>query len=110
MASVKQCLDQKPKLVISVSPADKVVKALELMRDKRVRSIIVMEGDRLVGIVSQGDCAIRVLLPGADTKPVAFETIMTRNPITVQLGYTLESCIGTMLQRHIRHLPVVSGT
>ncbi|MCY7304921.1 MAG: CBS domain-containing protein [Rhodoferax sp.] len=110
MSTVKQCLDQKPKSVISVSPSDKVVKALELMRDKRVRSIIVMEGDALVGIVSQGDCAIKVLLPGGDARQTAIETIMTRNPITVKLDDSLDGCMGTMVQRHIRHLPVMNGT
>lgn len=109
MSSVKQCLDQKTNAIISVSPDDKVVKALELMRDKRVRSVIVVEGERLVGIVSQGDCAIKVLLPGADAKQVAISSIMTPNPLTVKMDDTLEECMGTMVQRHIRHLPVVNG-
>jgi CBS domain-containing protein len=110
MSTVKHCLDRKPNTVFSVSPSDNVVKALELMRDKSVRSIIVMEGDRLVGIVTQGDCAIKVLLPGGDAKQVAIESIMTRNLITVKLEDTLEKCMATMVQRHIRHLPVVNGT
>jgi CBS domain-containing protein len=109
MPSVKNCLDRKPNTIVSVSPTDKVVKALELMRDKRVRSIIVMEGEKLVGIVSQGDCAIKVLLPGADAKQVAIETIMTPNPLTVEIDDKLDSCMATMVQRHIRHLPVVKG-
>ena len=109
MSSVKQCLDQKSNEIISVSPSDKVIKALELMRDKRVRSIIVLEDDKLVGIVSQGDCAIKVLLPGADAKQITIASIMTPNPLTVKLDDTLEGCMGTMVQRHIRHLPVVNG-
>ena len=109
MSTVKECLDQKPNTIISVSPDDKVFRALELMRDKRVRAIIVLEGDRLAGIVSQGDCAIKVLLPGADARQIAIESIMTPNPITVELNDTLEKCMGVMVQRHIRHLPVVNG-
>lgn len=109
MSTVKECLDQKPNTIISVSPDDKVFRALELMRDKRVRAIIVLEGDGLAGIVSQGDCAIKVLLPGADARQIAIESIMTPNPITVELNDTLEKCMGVMVQRHIRHLPVVNG-
>lgn len=109
MSTVKHCLDRKPKTIISVSPTDTVVKALELMRDKRVRAIIVLEGEKLVGIVSQGDCAIKVLLPGADAGQIAIESIMTRNLITVKLSDALDECMTTMVQRHIRHLPVLDG-
>ncbi len=109
MSTVQHCLDRKPKTVIFVSPDDKVVKALELMRDKRVRAVLVLEGEKLVGIVSQGDCAIRVLLPGADAREVSIESVMTRNLITVKLGDALDECMTTMVQRHIRHLPVLDG-
>ena len=109
MSTVKQCLDRKPKTIIFVSPDDKVVKALELMQDKRVRAVLVLEGEKLVGIVSQGDCAIRVLLPGLNAKDVSIESIMTRNLITVKLGDALDDCMTTMVQRHIRHLPVLEG-
>ena len=109
MSTVQHCLDRKPKTVIFVSPDDKVVKALELMRDKRVRAVLVLEGEKLVGIVSQGDCAIRVLLPGADAREISIESVMTRNLITVKRGDALDECMTTMVQRHIRHLPVLDG-
>lgn len=110
MSTVKQCLQRKPEALIFVAPDDRITKALELMRDKRVRSIIVMDGERLAGIVTQGDCAIKVLLPGGNANQVAIESVMTKNPLTVTLDDSLESCMATMVQRHIRHLPVVSGT
>jgi CBS domain-containing protein len=109
MSTVKHCLDRKPKIIVSVSPHDKVVKALELMRDKRVRSILVLEDDKLVGIVSQGDCAIKVLLPGANAAETSIESIMTRKLITVKIDDTLDACMTTMVQLHIRHLPVLSA-
>jgi CBS domain-containing protein len=109
MSTVKHCLDRKPKTIVSVSPHDKVVKALELMRDKRVRSILVLEDDKLVGIVSQGDCAIKVLLPGANAAETSIESIMTRKLITVKIDDTLDACMTTMVQLHIRHLPVLSA-
>lgn len=109
MSTVKHCLDRKPKTIVSVSPHDKVVKALELMRDKRVRSILVLEDEKLVGIVSQGDCAIKVLLPGANAAETSIESVMTRKLITVKLEDTLESCMATMVKLHIRHLPVIDA-
>lgn len=109
MSTVKQCLDKKNNSIFSVSPGEKVIRALELMKENRVRSILVTEGDKLVGIVSQGDCAIKVLLPGADAKQTDVSTIMTPNPITVKLEDSLESCMTTMVTRHIRHLPVVNA-
>jgi CBS domain-containing protein len=106
MATVKNCLDRKSNLIISVAPTDKVFRALELMRDQRVRSILVLRNGMLTGIVSQGDCAIKVLLPGLDAKLVSIESVMTPNPITVSPEDSLDSCMTTMIQRHIRHLPV----
>jgi CBS domain-containing protein len=69
----------------------------------------VMEGQHLRGIVTQGDCAIKVLLPGHDAKAVAVQDIMTANPMTVRLADPLEACMGLMAQRNFRHLPVVEG-
>ncbi len=78
------------------------------MRDKRVRAVLVLEeGGRLKGIVTQGDCAIKVLLPGLDAKHVAVKDIMTFDPITVKLADPVEACMGLMASRNFRHLPVV---
>lgn len=66
--TVKTCLEQKPHsaVIFSVGPDDKLVTVLQLMRDKLVRAVLVIEAERLKGIVTQGDCAIKVLLPGLD--------------------------------------------
>jgi CBS domain-containing protein len=111
MTSVKTCLEQKPQptVLVSVSPDDKVVTALQLMRDNRVRAVLVLEGDKLKGIVTQGDCAIKVLLPGLDAKQVAVKDIMTIDPVTVKLVDPIEACTGLMASRNFRHLPVVEA-
>ena len=111
MTSVKTCLEQKPQptVLVSVSPDDRVVTALQLMRDKRVRAVLVLEGDTLKGIVTQGDCAIKVLLPGLDAKQVAVKDIMTVDPVTVKLVDPIEACTGLMASRNFRHLPVVEA-
>ncbi len=94
---------------MSVAPGDAVVQALTLMRDNRVRAVLVMEGDQLAGIVTQGDCAIKVLLPGLDAKQVAVRTVMTSNPMTVKPDDPLEACMGLMASRNFRHLPVLDN-
>lgn len=107
MTSVKNCLDQKPDRIISVGPDDKLVTALTLMRDNHVRAVLVVDQGRLAGIVTQGDCAIKVLLPGLDAKITLIKDVMTPNPMTVKLADPLEACMGLMVARTFRHLPVV---
>jgi CBS domain-containing protein len=111
MTTVKTCLAQKsqPIVLVSVGPDDRVATALQLMRDKRVRAVLVIEAERLLGIVTQGDCAIKVLLPGLDAKHVAVKEIMTVEPMTVKLGDPIEACMGLMAARNFRHLPVVEA-
>ncbi|MFZ4649866.1 MAG: CBS domain-containing protein [Rubrivivax sp.] len=107
MTTVKTCLSQKSGRLIHVSPEDSVQRALELMKENRVRSVLALEGDRLVGIITQGDCAIRVLLPGLDARTTLVSQIMTRDPMTVKPGDPLEACMGLMASRNFRHLPVL---
>jgi CBS domain-containing protein len=109
VTTVKDCLDQKQSRIISVNPQDRVVKALELMRDNRVRAVLVLDGDTLAGIITQGDCAIKVLLPGRDAKETAVHEVMTVNPMTVKPSDPLEACMGLMANRGFRHLPVLNG-
>jgi CBS domain-containing protein len=109
MKTVKNCLTQKPQRVISVASEDTIHHTLELMKEERVRAILVIDNGRLAGIVSQGDCAIRVLLPGKDARKTLVSEIMSPNPITVKLGDPMEMCMGLMSSRGIRHLPVVAG-
>jgi CBS domain-containing protein len=107
MSTVKQCIDQKPKIIFSVRSSDPEENVLILMRDHRVRAILVIDDNNLVGIVSQGDCAIKVLLPNNNPKEVAVSKIMTANPLTVNLSNSLEECMAIMVHKHIRHLPVL---
>ena len=107
MTLVKQVIKQKNNTVYSVCSTDVVEKVLTLMRDHRVRAILVIDDGNLVGIVSQGDCAIKVLLPHNNPKQVAVSKIMTANPLTVTLSNSLEECMAIMVHKHIRHLPVL---
>jgi CBS domain-containing protein len=107
MTSVKQCIEKKTGTIFSVRSTDSTEAALRLMRDNRVRAILVMDDGVLAGIVSQGDCAIKVLLPNLDPKTTQIASIMTPNPLTVTLSNSLDECMAIMVHKHIRHLPVV---
>lgn len=107
MTTVKQVIEQKANTIFSVRSSDTVENVLMLMRDHRVRAILVVDDGALVGIVSQGDCAIKVLLPHNNPKQVAVSKIMTANPLTVLPSHSLEECMAIMVHKHIRHLPVV---
>jgi CBS domain-containing protein len=107
MTSVKQCIEKKAATIFSVRSTDSTEKALQLMRDNRVRAILVMDDGALAGIVSQGDCAIKVLLPNLDPKTTRIASIMTANPLTVSPSNSLDECMAIMVHKHIRHLPVV---
>ena len=109
MNTVKSALARKRGVIIRVGSADMVVEALCQMRDNRVRSVLVIDDDVLVGIVTQGDCAIKVLLPGLDAKPTPVSEVMARKPVTVKPEDPLEGCMAMMAARGFRHLPVLDG-
>ena len=107
MTTVKKIIDQKENTIFSVGTSDAVENVLKIMRDHRVRAVLVIDDSELKGIVSQGDCAIKVLLPHDDPAQVSVSKIMTPNPLTVKLSNSLEECMAIMVHKHIRHLPVV---
>ena len=109
MSTVKRALARKHGPLIHVRSTDMVVEALRLMRDNRVRSVLVIDDDVLVGIVTQGDCAIKVLLPGLDAKQTPVARVMTRDPVTVKPDDRLDSCMAMMSTRGFRHLPVLDA-
>ena len=109
MTTVKKIIDQKSKTIYSVRSIDPVENVLKIMRDFRVRAVLVIDDSELKGIVSQGDCAIKVLLPNNNASEVLVSTIMTPNPLTVKLSNSVEECMAIMVHKHIRHLPVLEG-
>jgi len=108
MTTVQECINKKSNTIFSVRSSDPVENVLILMRDHRVRAILVIDDGNLVGIVSQGDCAIKVLLPFNSPKQVPVSKIMTANPLTVSPLNSLEECMAIMIHKHIRHLPVLA--
>ena len=109
MSKVKSVLAQKSGPLIHVRSGDMVVEALRQMRDNRVRAVLVIDDGVLVGIVTLGDCAIKVLLPGLDAKQTPVGQVMTGNPVTVKPDDPLEGCMAMMVKRGFRHLPVLDA-
>ena len=109
MNIVKSALAQKSDALIHVRSGDMVVEALRQMRDNRVRAVLVIDDGVLVGIVTLGDCAIKVLLPGLDAKQTPVDQVMTGNPMTVKPDDPLEGCMAMMANRGYRHLPVLDA-
>jgi CBS domain-containing protein len=109
MSTVKSALAQKSGALVHVRSDDMVVEALRRMRDNGVRSVLVIDDDVLVGIITQGDCAIKVLLPGLDAKQTRVAEVMTGDPVTVRPDDQLQGCMAMMSDRRFRHLPVLDG-
>ncbi len=109
MKSVRQLLQAKGRNVHTIAPDARVFDALKLMADKDVGALIVTEGDRLAGIISERDYARKVILLGKSSQDIPVRDIMTGKVITVGLDQTVEECMAIMTGKRIRHLPVTEG-
>lgn len=108
MATVKNILELKPgRSVFSVEPTVTVYKAIELMCEKNIGGLVIVESGKLVGIFTERDYARKLILKGKSSKDTVISDLMTPNPITVRTDTTVEQCMKIMTDKHIRHLPVV---
>lgn len=109
MASVKNILEAKGNATFTITPNTSVYQALELMVEKNVSALLVMENDKLAGIFTERDYARKVALKGKSSKDTQIGDIMTRDLITVSPDSTIEECMELMTGKFIRHLPVVEN-
>lgn len=106
--TVQDVLRSKGHDIWSVAPDDTIYDALKLMAEKDIGSVLVMEDDKLVGILSERDYARKVILQGLSSKTAPVKAIMTANVEVVQPDESIENCMALMTEKHIRHLPVVA--
>lgn len=102
-------LESKGRVVHAIGPRDTVYDAIARMCDTRVGALLVMEGDTLLGIVSERDYARKVILQGHASKETLVEEIMTSPVITVDPEASLADCMQVVTRHSIRHLPVVGN-
>ena len=105
--TIESILNRKGSGVWSVSPDSSVFEAISLMAEKNIGALPVLEGDRLVGMISERDYARKVILLGRGSRETAVSEIMTRNLRTVSLDDSVQECMQLMTENRFRHLPVV---
>ena len=109
MATVRDMIRKKGYEVFAVSPEATVMEALNLMAEHNIGALLVMTGEEIDGIVSERDCIRKVDVMGRNAKDTPIRDIMTSNVITVEADQPLEECMGLMIDKNIRHLPVCEG-
>lgn len=111
MLTVKQLLEGKTRntTVYSVTPDHMVIDALELMAQKNIGAVVVLDGDSLIGIFSERDYARKGILQGRKAKSTPVTEVMTPNVFTVSPEKTIQDCMNLFSEKHIRHLPVMDG-
>lgn len=109
MKTVRQLLAVKGSGTHSVAPHTTVLEALRIMADKGIGALLVMEGTRLQGILSERDYARKVVLRGLTSHDLPVSEIMVRDVIAVHPDQTSEDCMELMTDKRIRHLPVIDG-
>ena len=103
-------LARKNPAVWSISSDATVLEAIQLMADKNVGALPVIDNSRLVGIISERDYARKVILKGRFSKDTAIRDIMTKELLTVTRSDSITECIRIMTEKRVRHLPVLEGT
>ena len=108
--TVRHLLSQKGEKVWTISPNAKVLDAVAKMADKDVGSLVVMEGEKLVGIITERHYSRDVVLKGRTPPNTLVGEIMETNVIHVTSEQSVEQCMALMTDKRVRHLPVVEGT
>lgn len=110
MATAKDLLKEKQIVnIVSVTPADGLLTAMKIMAEHNIGALLVTEGQRLVGILSERDIVRKVELHGQNVASTKVGDVMTSKVLYVEPGQSLEECMALMNDKNIRHLPVMQG-
>ena len=107
--SVGAILAHKGSAVWSIAPDSMVFDAIQLMADKNVGALPVVDNGQLVGMISERDYTRKISLKGKSSKQTPVREIMTPEVVTVNAAETVSECMRVMTDSHIRHLPVMEG-
>ncbi|HAB54729.1 MAG: hypothetical protein A2315_09340 [Ignavibacteria bacterium RIFOXYB2_FULL_35_12] len=106
MKTAREMLLKKGNTIYSISPDQKIFEALQLMAEKEVGALLVLDSGSLIGIISERDYARKVALEGKSSKESLVSEIMSPNVIYVELDTSTDECMALMINKKVRHLPV----
>jgi len=110
MKTAQQILnDKKHNDILSVEPDRPVIDALIIMAEYKIGALLVMQKNKLLGIISERDYAREIVLKGKSSKECLIEEVMTKNVITIDANDTYDKGLEIMTENRIRHLPVVEN-
>lgn len=110
MTTAAQILSSKPdKTIYTITPAASVFDAVKLMAEKSIGALVVMEGETVVGIITERDYARKIVLMARSSKDTPVRDIMTSQVIYVRPDQTSGECMGLMTETRLRHLPVMDN-
>ena len=107
--AAKTLLEHKGRDIWTIPPTATVYQAIQMMSDRNIGALPVLDGTRLVGIISERDYMSKVVLKGKSSKDTPVSDIMVRDLVTVGPEQTVSSCLEIITEHRIRHLPVVDG-
>jgi CBS domain-containing protein len=107
MGKVRNILHNKGNVIFSVEPTEMVYRAIELMCEKNIGGLLIVENGKLVGIFTERDYARKLILKGKSSKDTPIRDLMTSNLVTVSPDTSIDDCMRVMTGRKIRHLPVL---
>ena len=107
MRKVRDILETKGRDVWSIEPGASVYDAMKLMAEKGIGALLVMEGPKLVGIISERDYARKIILQGRASPTTEVREIMTPRVVYAEPDRNVEECMALMTEKRIRHLPVM---
>jgi CBS domain-containing protein len=109
MTTVKQLLAEKGQTVWTVGPDQTVLEAIRILAERDIGALVVVEGERPVGIFSERDYVRKVFVKGKTSPTTLVREVMSAPIVSVGLNHTVEQCMATMSSRRIRHLPVIEN-
>jgi CBS domain-containing protein len=109
MKTVNNIIQNNFKPIYSISPESSVLEALQVMMDKNISALLVMDGSKLKGIFTERDYARKIILVGKSSSATQIKEIMTEKLITIELNTSIDHCMQIMTDRKIRHLPIINN-
>jgi CBS domain-containing protein len=106
---IRSLLDRKGHTVWTIAPDALVSDAIQMMADKNIGALVVMDGGKLTGVISERDYTRKVFLKGKTSKETVVQEIMFSPVICVTPACTVEECMRIMTDKRVRHLPVVEN-